>query len=246
MIDQFDAVTLDFHDTLMECDEWFQLEIYDLLPSFLQWLACERGQPAILNDADQSRTLYRKIRKQVLASGTEVDAAGCVELVIDQLGLSAGRDEVDRGLEAIMSPALDSATPMPGAQELVAQLAQAGTRIAVISSAVYHPFLDWALERYRMRDHIEFVLTSASCGIYKSSSAIYHHAAELLGVEPHRCLHIGDSVPFDVASASQAGFSTVLVTWGTRAASDGAAPSLAVDSLVGLGDKLIGARSEMA
>ena len=38
------AVTLDFHNTLAQCESWFELEVRGLLPRFLEWHAGETGR----------------------------------------------------------------------------------------------------------------------------------------------------------------------------------------------------------
>ena len=81
--------------------------------------------------------------------------------------------------------------------------------MGIVSSAVYHPFLEWTLEAFGIRDAFHVVITSASAGFYKSRAELYVHAAELLGATPQRMVHVGDSFRFDVAGASRAGMGTV-------------------------------------
>ena len=105
--------------------------------------------------------------------------------------------------------ALDGARPVPGAVETVRAIHHAGIAVGVISSAVYHPFLEWTLSAFGIRDRIAAVVTSASAGYYKSRPELYWHAADLLRVAPRRVVHVGDSLRFDVGGASRAGMGTV-------------------------------------
>jgi FMN phosphatase YigB (HAD superfamily) len=91
----------------------------------------------------------------------------------------------------------------------VRDIHRAGVPIGIVSSAVYHPFLEWTLEAFGIRDAFAVVITSASAGFYKSRAELYVHAAKLLGATPRRMVHVGDSLRFDVAGAERAGMGTV-------------------------------------
>jgi FMN phosphatase YigB (HAD superfamily) len=93
--------------------------------------------------------------------------------------------------------------------ETVRALHDDGIRLGVVSSAVYHPFLEWSLEMFGIASAFTTVVTSASAGFYKSRPEIYRRAAEHLGVSPNRIVHVGDSLRFDVGGASRAGMGTV-------------------------------------
>ena len=79
----------------------------------------------------------------------------------------------------------------------------------VVSSAIYHPFLESTLERFGILDAFEMVITSASCGYYKSRQEIYHHALDALGIAPGELVHVGDSLKYDVTTAGRLGVRTV-------------------------------------
>src|SRR5262249_61886466 len=80
-----------------------------------------------------------------------------------------------------------------------------------VASAVYHPFLEWTLERFGIRDAFAVVTTSASAGYYKSRPEIYLQTLQRLEVDPARSVHVGDSWRFDVVGARRAGMRTVLI-----------------------------------
>jgi HAD superfamily hydrolase (TIGR01509 family) len=111
-----------------------------------------------------------------------------------------------------MRASVDEARPRDGAVELVQRLERRRQPMAVVSSAAYHPFLEWCLERYCMRSAFSYVVTSASCGIYKSNPEIYRHTLNLFGADASRSIHIGDSHRFDVTSASKVGMKTIFLT----------------------------------
>src|SRR4051812_35000889 len=203
------AITFDFHNTLASCPEWFELEVRHLPSAFLRWWWDREGRrldPSILDEADAR---YRQLRHEIMDHGNELTAEACLEHVFAAMGLHVPDEDVQSGVTDLMREALAGATPIPGAVTTVREIHQAGVPIGIVSSAVFHPFLEWTLESFGIRDAFDAVITSASAGFYKSRAELYVHAAELLGASPERMVHVGDSFRFDVAGASRAGMGTV-------------------------------------
>ena len=203
------AITFDFHNTLASCPEWFELEVRDLPSAFLRWWSVRDGRrlaPALLDEADAR---YRKLRHEIIEHGNELTAEACLEYVFAAMRLHVSADDVRSGVTDLMRGALAGAAPIPGAVATVREIHRSGVPIGIVSSAVYHPFLDWTLEAFGIRDAFSVVITSASAGFYKSRAELYVHAAELLGATPERMVHVGDSFRFDVTGASRAGMGTV-------------------------------------
>jgi FMN phosphatase YigB (HAD superfamily) len=203
------AVTFDFHDTLAVCDAWFELETRQLAAAVLRWHASADGavyDAARLADAETS---YRRLRLAIIEHGNELPAEACVARVLDDLGVPLPAPVIAAGVEALMRESLGDVAPVVGAIETVRALAAAGIPLGIISSAVYHPFLDWTLERFGLRDVFGDITTSASAGYYKSRPELFWHATARLGAAPDRSVHVGDSYRFDVVGARRAGMRTV-------------------------------------
>ncbi|HEU5432339.1 MAG TPA: HAD family hydrolase [Thermomicrobiales bacterium] len=234
------AITFDFHNTLAHCDPWFDLEVHHLPSAFLRWLA-DHGGPVrsdeTLADADAA---YRRLRHAIVEHGNELPAEACVAYVLDDLGIAVDDATVERGVATLMRATLAEAEPTHGAIETVRALAETGVPLGIVSSAVYHPFLDWTLERFGIRDAFRDVTTSASAGFYKSRPELYLHAVARLDAVPERTVHVGDSWRFDVDGARRAGLRTV---WLRRADASlpagGAAPDLTVRTLVGAAPRIL-------
>jgi len=199
-------VTFDFHNTLATCDPWFHLEIRDLPVDVLNNI-----DPALLRDHDRDDVIdrYRALRKEVMASGREVDALEGVSRIANQLGISVDQKSLSESIRQLMREAMHHVAPVPGAVEAVHEIAARGVPVGVISSAVYHPFLEWSLESFGLNDDLAFVVTSASSGHYKSNPEIYRYAMTLTGAEPSQSVHIGDSPKWDVWAAHEAGMKTI-------------------------------------
>ena len=203
------AITFDFHNTLATCPEWFELEVRHLPSSFLRWWSDRDGRrlaPDVLDEADAR---YRQLRHEIMEHGNELTAEACLENVFAAMRLHVSEDDVRSGVADLMRGALAGAVPIPGAVATVRGIHEAGVPIGIVSSAVFHPFLEWTLESFGIRDAFDVVITSASAGFYKSRAELYVHAAELLGATPEQMVHVGDSLRFDVGGARRAGMGTV-------------------------------------
>ena len=182
------AVTIDFHNTIARCDRWFALEIRELVPEVLRLLA-ERGEfAAPEGSAAQARVTYRALREGIMASGAERDALDCTLATLHTLDLTPDDGAVAAAIEALRAR---------------------GLRLGVVSSAVHHPFLDWTLERFGVVGAFDTIITSASCGYYKTRPEIYHAALRDLGSAATDAIHVGDSYRFDVQGAHRAGLRAI-------------------------------------
>jgi HAD superfamily hydrolase (TIGR01509 family) len=227
------AITFDFHNTLASCPEWFELEVRRLPSSFLRWWSDRDGHRLATPQFDEADNRYRQLRHEIIEHGNELTAEACLELVFGAMRLQVSEDDVRSGVADLMRGALAGAAPIPGAVATVRQIHRAGIPIGIVSSAVYHPFLEWTLETFGIRDAFDVVITSASAGYYKSRAELYVHAAKLLGATPERMVHVGDSFRFDVAGASRAGMGTVWLR-GDRSQSEDPSvrPDLVLTTLV--------------
>jgi putative hydrolase of the HAD superfamily len=171
---------------------------------------------------------YRRLRLAIHHHGHELPAERCVATVLDQMGIAIDATTIARGVDEMMRATLDEATPMVGAVETINALSAAGVRLGIVSSAVYHPFLEWTLERFGIRDAFAVVTTSASVGYYKSRPEIYWETLRELRVTAGNSVHIGDSIRFDVGGAQRAGMRTVLIS----ANHNGSDPDVPVPDLV--------------
>lgn len=207
-------VTFDFHNTLVSCDRWFELEVRTL-----PWdVILDLGIPQT-DQTTRSTVLsaYQDLRAEVVRSGNEIDSYASVGRIFATVGVSAEAGDVRSSVDGLMAGALDSASLESGADALVRDLYERGTRLAVISSAIHHDFLQFALERFSLAGCFERIVTSASSGYYKSNPEIYRSTIAGLGGHPCSCVHVGDSLRWDVESAQKAGIKTVWLDRGGAA-----------------------------
>lgn len=232
------AITFDFHNTLVHCDEWFELEVRELPSAFARWHEEHHG-PLCLNGAAAGLAdAYRKLRGAIIDHGHELTAERSLAVVFGQVGIHVDQKVLEKGVHALMLQAFDHAHEVVGAVETIRELSRRGIPLGVVSSAIYHPFLEWALDRLEISDLFGVIVTSSSCGYYKSRPEIYWHALSKLNAHPSESLHVGDSLRFDVGGASRAGMRTVWLDHGSSGR-DTIEPDLAVSTLRGAAPHLV-------
>jgi HAD superfamily hydrolase (TIGR01509 family) len=226
------AITFDFHNTLAACPEWFELEVKTLPSAVLGWWVALRGSAVDIASFDDADCQYRELRRDIMEHGNELTAEACLEQVFARMHLAISGDDIRDGVAHVMREALSGASPIPGAVATVRELHDTGVPIGVVSSAVYHPFLEWTLESFGLRDALQVVITTASAGFYKSRPEIFLHAAAALSADPRRTVHVGDSLRYDVGGASRVGMGTVwLRRDDARHSDDPYTPDLTLETL---------------
>lgn len=237
------AITFDFHNTLVECDPWFDLEVRHLPGAVLARLAAEDAVAVNDGDRERANAHYATLRKEVMTSGEEMDASACVDAVFARMGISVDGERVDDAIATLMRETLDRARLTPGARETVFELRDRGYPLAIVSSAVYHPFLEWALDRVDLASAFDVVTTSASSGYYKSRREIFDLTLDAIDGTAAESVHIGDSLRFDVGGAQQAGMKTVWLCRAERhphtTGDVSYIPDLTINSLVDAGPAIL-------
>lgn len=237
------AVTFDFHDTIAIAPAWFALEVRQLPGMVLHTLATSG---VIAHDGarmERATPPYRALRLAIQEHGRESDALAGVQHALRAVGVDLPDATVNAAIDALMASVRADAQPRPGIREAVTALAAAGMRLAVISNAVYHPFLEWCLADWGLADAFATVVSSASCGYYKSHQGIYRCALEELGASPDETVHIGDSYRFDIEAAHALGMRTVWLNL-TGEARDPCVADLVVHDLDNLAPRVLDLASQ--
>ncbi len=240
------VLTFDFHNTLANCDPWFELEVRDLPWAVIAFLDLDSGSTT-RSDIEQA---YRSLRLDVIESGNEIDAFNSVTMILDQASIPASASDIRRAIDSLMLEAVLATEPVPGAADTVRFLHRLGVRLGVVSSAVHHQTLDWIIDRMGVADCFHQVVTSASSGYYKSTPAIYHAALRDLGGEARTSVHVGDSLRWDVETAQKAGLNAVWLKTGRREVFNTtpttATPSLTLQTMENAGPELAALLSQVA
>ncbi len=107
--------------------------------------------------------------------------------------------------------------PTAGVRDALAALSAAGLRLGVVSNAegtVEARLAELAICQVGPGAgvEVEVVIDSHVVGVEKPDPAIFGFALRAMGLDPARCLYLGDSVRIDVAGARAAGLTPALVT----------------------------------
>jgi putative hydrolase of the HAD superfamily len=100
---------------------------------------------------------------------------------------------------------------VPRGKDVIVTLHQRGYILGLISNVITSREIpDW-MEADGFAPYFKSVVLSSVFGRRKPDPAIYHEAARLAGVEPARCVYVGDNPKRDVAGTRQAGFGMVIL-----------------------------------
>ena len=101
--------------------------------------------------------------------------------------------DLDARRQTEITGELTDAGPMPGAVELLDQLAASRTPCAVVSSSSHH-WVDGWLERLGLAGYFQTTVCRGDAPAIKPAPDLFLTAAARLGVEPASCLVIEDSL----------------------------------------------------
>ena len=129
--------------------------------------------------------------------------------------------------------------PEEDARPTLVSLSDRGYRLGVISNAGDDADVQNLVEKAGVRPHLDFVLSSAACGIRKPDPKIFQLALEQWGFLPQEVAMVGDTLGADVLGGQNAGLFTIwitrrAVTPGNHAHRDTIHPDATIDTLAEL------------
>ena len=131
------------------------------------------------------------------------------------------------------------AQPYPGCRQALGSLRNAGVRLACVTNKE-HRFAVRVLKSTQLFELFDFVVGGDTLPQRKPHPQPVCHALNVLGGEPHRAAHVGDS-RIDVETARAAGVDAWAVPWGYNGGEPIAAagPRLVFDSLPELAEHVL-------
>lgn len=96
-------------------------------------------------------------------------------------------------------------------REVVIELHQRGYTLGIISNLISSREIPEWIEKDGFTPYFKSVVLSSDFGKRKPDPAIYHEAARRAGVEPARCVYVGDNLKRDVTGTRAAGFGMVII-----------------------------------
>ena len=231
------AVTFDFWETLVRDTPENLARASERRVHLLEAVVAAAGYArprAAIEDAHER--CWTVMTERFWATDREPSIDDQVRLFFDCL--EAGlRERLDgpsfaRAVDAYGVPAFEfPPDPMPGAVDVLRELAARGLRLGIVSNTGRTPgiVLRRILARHDMLRYFDAVAISYSdeVGFRKPDARIFARSLRALGVEPGRALHVGDNPDADVLGARKVGMRTA------HYALAGSPPSPVADIVVG-------------
>ena len=132
----------------------------------------------------------------------------------DQAGAAAFStpEEIARAIDVYSRAFVDGLPPVPGVDGLLAGLAAAGRRLAILSNWPLAATIDRYAEARGWTTALTAIVVSQRVGVIKPHAAIFAAARAALGdPAPQAILHVGDDWAADVAGAAAVGWRTAWV-----------------------------------
>jgi putative hydrolase of the HAD superfamily len=204
------AVLFDFAGTLANCgDRWWQLELHTTVRAPLALLH-ERNIISLREgDLERADELYAEMRRVAKETGVEVSAHEATRRAAAALSLSVATGVLDAAVDELFAACLPDMTPLDGAMETLAVLAERGLTLAVISNARHGPFVRWALQRLDLERFFRSIVVSAAVSLRKPRPEIYWNTLSDLDVAAAEAAYVGDYYPFDMVGARAAGLRSI-------------------------------------
>jgi putative hydrolase of the HAD superfamily len=144
----------------------------------------------------------------------EVEYPALVRSLLRDFELEVDDDQLYRFLEA-EHRAWDAQHELATTSHALLEALRAdGFLLGIVSNAFDPPsLLHDDLARLGIAERVDAAVFSSEVGRRKPDPAPFRAALDLLGVEPHEALHVGDRLYEDVRGAAQLGIGTVQALW---------------------------------
>lgn len=91
-------------------------------------------------------------------------------------------------------------------------LRQAGLRIGLVSNAGYDEDIQVLIDKAGLRESLDFIVSSAACGVRKPHPRIFELALDALRADPRETVMVGDFLEADILGANRLGMGSVWIT----------------------------------
>ena len=110
--------------------------------------------------------------------------------------------------------------PRDDVKETVIELNKRGYLLGIIANTITETEIPDYLEEYGLTEYFKTVVLSSKVGIRKPNPEIYWEAARRMGVEPAKCVDVGDNPVRDVKGTRAAGYGMMILIRSRRLAKE--------------------------
>jgi len=101
--------------------------------------------------------------------------------------------------------------PRDDVKETIIELNKRGYLLGIIANTITETEIPDYLEEYGLTEYFKTVVLSSKLGIRKPNPEIYWEAARRMGVEPAKCVYVGDNPVRDVEGTRAAGYGMMIL-----------------------------------
>jgi putative hydrolase of the HAD superfamily len=132
-----------------------------------------------------------------------------LEHICRRLGATADPERIAAAVQVRRAFTRRALTPRPDTVATLRHLGNAGYRRGLISDC--SPDVPALWKETSMAAHVDAAVFSCTEGVEKPDPRIYRRACDRLGVEPGRCLYVGDGDSRELTGARDAGMDAVMI-----------------------------------
>jgi len=140
----------------------------------------------------------------------EVELYDTCAKIFERMKLIISDGIVEKFVDIYYKPVRDQITMVPGADEILNNLKNAGLTIGLVSNSIFpEKFHIHEMEHFGLHKYFDFTIFSSSVGIRKPGKRIFEIALEKAKVEASEAIFIGDRFDADITGAKNAGIVSV-------------------------------------
>lgn len=189
--------------------------IFDLFGTLIDYLPVSEWQKAheqIARILSVDYEPYRKAWREIMPNrdlGKHGGIEGDIKQACALVGVEPTRQQIDEIVEARLDYTRREVQPRLGAVQTLRGLRESGLKVGLITVCGDEVPLIW--------DETPFAALMDDCifscreGITKPDPEIYHLSCKRLGVQPEKCLYVGDGSSRELTGAQEAGMHPVLI-----------------------------------
>ncbi|MFH4491110.1 HAD family hydrolase [Vibrio diabolicus] len=134
---------------------------------------------------------------------------GLIQNILAEHGVSINAEEAQQAQDYFDSARMGAFTFFPGVKEMLSDLRQHYKLVVITNGPIFsqHP----KLNATQMSDWVDHIIVGGEEPEEKPAASIFQKALDLVEVKPEEALHIGDSLPADIAGANNMGILSVWV-----------------------------------
>ncbi len=132
--------------------------------------------------------------------------------LLERQGASPPDPVLLAAMEALYAVTQQNWHPEPDALATLQSLHADGYRLGILSNAADDRNVQALIDKAGLRPYLEFILSSAACGVRKPARRIFRLALEHFGLPPEQTMMVGDTLEADVLGANRLGMYSVWIT----------------------------------